>query len=76
MAIKEKLEESDILDEYASQLQDKSIEAFFEYQERLQDYYNARKNVSEKVREYKEARMMYEMMQQKYEEALRDIMAN
>jgi hypothetical protein len=76
MALKEKLEESDILDESASQLQDKAIEAFFEYQERLKDYYNARENVSKKVREYKEARMMYEIRQQEYEEALRDIMAN
>jgi len=72
----DKLEKLDIIDEYATRLQDKAIETFFEYQDRLKDYYNARKSVSEKVREYKEARIMYEMMQQEYEEALRDIMAN
>jgi hypothetical protein len=76
MMTKDKLEKLDILDEYASRLQDKAIETFYEYQDRLKDYYNARKNVSGKVREYKEARMMYEMMQQEYEEVLRDIMAN
>ena len=76
MVTKDKLEKMDILDEYASRLQDKVIETFYEYQDGLKNYHDARKNVSEKVREYKEARMMYEMMQQEYEKALRDIMAN
>ncbi len=73
---KNKLEKSDLLDEDISQVQDKAIEVFYEYQDRLKDYYNARKRVSEKVRTYKEARMIYEMMQKEYEEVLRDIMAN
>ncbi len=73
---KNKLEKLDIMDENVSQLQDEVIAAFYEYQDRLKDYYNARKSVSEKVRAYKEARMMYEIMQQEYEETLRDIMAN
>jgi len=73
---KNKLEKSDLLNEDISQVQDKAIEAFYEYQDRLKDYYEARKSVSEKVREYKEARINYEMMQQEYEESLRDIMAN
>jgi len=76
MVTKDKLEKLDILDEYASRLQDKVIEAFYEYQDELKNYHEARKSVSEKVREYKEARVMYEMMQQEYEEALRNIMAN
>jgi chromosome segregation ATPase len=74
--IKSKLEKLDILDEHASRLQDKVIEAFYEYQDRLKDYHNARKNVSKKVKEYKEARTIYETIQQEYEEVLRDIMAN
>ncbi len=76
MTMKNKLEELDILDEYASRLQDKVIEAFYEYQDRLKDYHNARKNVGDKVRKYKEARVIYETMQQEYEEVLRDIRAN
>ncbi len=73
---KSKLEKLDVIDENVSQLQDEAIAAFYEYQDRLKDYYNARKRVSEKVREYKEARITYEIMQEKYEELLRDIMAN
>ncbi len=76
MMTKIKLEKLDIMNEYASQLQDEAIAAFYEYQDRLKDYYNARKSVSEKVRAYKEARIKYEIMQEEYEELLRDIMAN